>query len=80
MFAGGGEPQVGQRVHDSPRYYAELSQAGFEHEAIEGFGLRVEWVVDRLESLGDPIIARFLGWYSDLHDEHGNHIEPAPTD
>ena len=80
LFAGGGEPSVGQRIHDSPRYFLELMQAGFNGEVIKQFGLRVEHVVYRLESLGDPIIVRFLGWYSELHDEHGNHIEPAATD
>lgn len=80
VYANGGELKVGQRAHDSPRYYVELMQAGFDGNAIRALGLRLEPVVYQLESLGDPIIARFLGWYRDVHDEHGNHIEPAETD
>jgi hypothetical protein len=79
MYANGGQPQVGQRVHDSPRYYVELMQAGLDGGAIKRLGLRLEPVVYQLESLDDPIIVRFLGWYSELHDEHGNHTEPPST-
>lgn len=77
VFASGGTPAIGQRIHAAPRYGIELMQHGIDHERQRELGLRLEQAVYQLESVGDPIIARFLGWYSELHDEQGNHIEPA---
>lgn len=72
---GGGPLKVGQRIHGAPRYALELRQHGISEERLAELGFRTEFAVYRIEDLGDPIVARFIGWYSDLHDADGNHID-----